>query len=325
MDFITIDFEIANNHMNSACSLGMVFIQNNKIIDEKYYLIQPPTLELDQEMSKIHGLSFDDLKNAPKFDEVWGEISHYFHNESLFVAHNAQFDMNVLRNCLKTYSIEVPEFDYVCSIPISTRACSGEGIGSSLKDRAERFGITLNNHHNALDDARACAELVLKCMETKRRKSIHTYISTYSSIPIKRFSELKIQTEFKKRKKNFAKISTKDMIPSTNDFDIHHPFYSKNFVFTGELTMDREEAMQRVVNLGGIIKSGVSSKTNYLVVGKQDHLLVGSSGLSSKERKAYELIEAGRNIEILTETKFRKLLDCRLILTSIVRKKYVLN
>ncbi|USK54545.1 transposase [Cytobacillus solani] len=106
MDFITIDFEIANNHMNSACSLGMVFIQNNKIIDEKYYLIQPPTLELDQEMSKIHGLSFDDLKNAPKFDEVWGEISHYFHNESLFVAHNAQFDMNVLRNCLKTYSIE---------------------------------------------------------------------------------------------------------------------------------------------------------------------------------------------------------------------------
>lgn len=325
MDFITIDFEIANNNMNSACSLGMVFIQNNTIIDEKYYLIQPPTLELNPEMSKIHGLTYDDLKNAPKFDEIWPNISHYFHSESLLVAHNAQFDMNVLKNCLKTYSIELPEFEYVCSIPISTRACSGEGIGSSLKDRTERFGITLNNHHNALDDARACAELVLKCIETKRRKSIHTYISTYNSIPIKRFSELKIQTEFKKRKKNFTNISTKDMVPSTNNFDIHHPFYGKNVVFTGELTMDREEAMQGVVNLGGIIKSGVSSKTNYLVVGKQDHLLVGSSGLSTKERKAYELIEEGKDIEILTETKFRKLLDCRLILSSIVRKKYVLN
>lgn len=324
MDFITIDFEIANNNMNSACSLGMVFVQNNKIIDEKYYLIQPPTLKLNPAMSKIHGLSFEDLKKAPTFDEVWREISQYFHNESLFIAHNAQFDMNVLKNCLLAYSIAIPEFEYVCSIPLSTCACRGEGIGISLKNRTERFGITLNNHHNALDDARACAQLVLACIKSKGRKSIDSYISTYKSIPVKLFSDLKIQTEFKKSKKTFAKRSAKDIVPSNDDFDIHHPFYGKNFVFTGELTMDREKAMQRVVNLGGIIKSGVSSKTDYLIVGTQDHSVVGSSGLSTKERKAYELIEEGRDIEILTETKFRKLLDCRLILSSILRKKQLI-
>lgn len=39
-------------------------------------------------------------------------------------------------------------------------------------------------------------------------------------------------------------------------------------MFTGELqTLERKEAMQKVVDLGGILKSGVSSKTDYLVVG----------------------------------------------------------
>lgn len=322
MDFISIDFEIANNNLNSACSLGMVFVQENKIIDEKYFLIQPPTLEVDKEMTKIHGLSFDDLKDAPKFDEVWNEIKHYFHNESLIIAHNAHFDMNVLKNCINAYSFDIPEFEFVCSIPISTRACSGEGVGNSLKERTKRFGITLNNHHNALDDARACAELVIKCIEAKKRKSISTYISTYNSIPVKLFSELKIQTEFKKRKKyNNVAISIKDIIPSSCNFDLLHPFYQKQFVFTGELsTINRVEAMQRVVDLGGIIKSGVSSKTNFLVVGTQDTSLVGESGLSTKEKKAYELIEKGNHIEILKEAKFRKLLDSRLILSSLVSK-----
>src|SRR5690606_26816687 len=134
MDFITIDFEIANNQLDSACSMGLVFVQNNKIIDQKYFLIQPPTLVIDPDFSKIHGLSLEDIKNSPKFDEVWNEISHHFNSENYIIAHNAQFDMSVLKNCLSTYSFNMPEFKYIDSITISTRACRGEGIGNSLKE-----------------------------------------------------------------------------------------------------------------------------------------------------------------------------------------------
>jgi DNA polymerase III subunit epsilon len=313
MDFIAIDFEIANSNYNSACSMGLVFVQNNQIIDEKYYVIKPPKMELDEEMSKVHGLTIEDLENAPTFDEVWNEISHYFHEENYIIAHNAQFDMNVLKNCLITYSLDIPEFKYIDSITISTRACRGEGIGNSLKERAQRFGIAMNNHHNALSDARVCAELVIKCIEEMNRKSIQSYINTYSSIPVRLFSELKLQTSFNRRNKHkFNKISVKEIVPNSSEFDKEHPFFEKNLVFTGELgSIERKEAMQRAVDVGAIVKSGVSRKTNYLIVGKQDKTLVGGDGMSTKEEKAYELIEQGFDIKIINEELFLELLGDR--------------
>jgi DNA polymerase III subunit epsilon len=83
-------------------------------------------------------------------------------------------------------------------------------------------------------------------------------------------NELKLQTTFKKRKK-FNKIHIKDMVAIEETFDENHELYGKNVVFTGELpSLDRKEAMQKVVDLGGFVKSGVSIKTDFLVVGKQD-------------------------------------------------------
>ncbi|WP_245712521.1 exonuclease domain-containing protein [Anaerobacillus alkalilacustris] len=308
-DFIAIDFEIANHNYSSACSLGMVFVDERKIVDEKYYLIQPPNLELDEEFSKIHSLTLDQLSTAPLFHEVWDEIKPFFNDDSLIIAHNAQFDMNTLKNCLIENSLNVPNFKYVCSIPISTRACRGEGIGSSLKERTKRFGITLDDHHHALSDARACAELVIKCLEVKKRKTIHSYCKTYSSIPVKLFSDLKTQSTFliRGKRKKFDSVKIAEITPTTSNIDNNHPFYNRLFVFTGNLeTIDRKNAMQKVVDVGGIIKSGVTKNTDYIIVGKQDLSIVGKDGLSSKERKAYELIEKGINIKVLNEDQFLK-------------------
>ena len=74
-------------------------------------------------------------------------------------------------------------------------------------------------------------------------------------------------------------------------------------------TIDRKAAMQKVVDLGGLVKSGVSGKTNYLVVGQQDKTLVGNDGLSTKEKKAYALIENGIDIKIIRETEFLRLIE----------------
>ena len=228
MDFIAIDFETATAKNSSACSLGMVFVKNNNIVDKKYFLIQPPNMRVDSANTKIHGLTAEDLKDAPKFDALWNEISEYFKGNHYLVAHNAQFDMNVLMNCLIEYDLEHPEFDYFCSIPFSTRSCRGKGIGQSLKDRANYFGVSLEEHHNALADAMACAEIILKCIETNRRKSVHTYLSTFPSIPVRAFSDLKIQTEIMiggRGRRDSIKVS--DLVAATTEFDTVHPLYNK--------------------------------------------------------------------------------------------------
>lgn len=308
MDFIAIDFEIANNRMSSACSLGMVFVKDNQIVDEKYFLIQPPTLTFLEETTKIHGLTVEDVKYERKFNEIWEEIKHHFEGATI-IAHNAQFDMSVLHCCLMEYSLEIPEFEFICSIPLSAKACK-EKVGNSLVERLSHFDIILENHHNALHDARACAELVTTCVTVKNKKSLQSYCKTYRSIPIKKFSELKPQTYFKqkKKKKSFAKVVISEISANVQTFNEEHPFFGKNIVFTGELKLDRKDAMQKVVNAGGTIKSGVSGKTHYLIVGKQDKMIVGASGISTKEEKAYALIEKGTAIKVIGEEEFVELL-----------------
>ena len=312
MDFIAIDFETANNKFNSACSLGMVFVEDNKIVDEKYFLIQPPTLNFLPSHIKIHGITADDVRNERKFDEIWEEIKHYF-NDTPIVAHNAYFDMSVLKACLDEYHLDYSDFPYICSITISNRAVRGMKVGQSLKDRTAFFHIKLDHHHNALADARACAELVIKSVESKKRKSLASYCKTYSSIPIKSFAELKITNGFTKKRtsvpRTFAQsVKISDLTPSKADIDENHPLYGKNFVFTGDLpSIERKDAMQLVIDLGAHVKSAVSKKTNYLVVGIQDQKIVGPNGMSSKETKAIDLIHQGANIEIVTEADFLKL------------------
>ena len=311
MDFIAIDFETATAKFSSACSLGLVFVKDNQIIDEKYYLIKPPGMFIDHSNTKIHGLTAEILKDAPTFDQVWPEIQHYFHDEHLITAHNAQFDMNVLRNTLSEYNINHPEFNYFCSIPFSTRACRGEGISNSLKIRADYFGIEMGEHHNALSDARTCANLILKCIQVKKRKSVHSYITMHGQgIPVRPFSELNGQDSMIiKGKYKKAKVKISEIAATTTEFDVQHPLFGKTIVFTGELEFtDRKEAMQKAIDLGALVKSGVSSKTDYLIVGKQDISLVGEDGLSGKEEKAYALIEKGHHIQIIIEGKFLEMI-----------------
>jgi len=144
----------------------------------------------------------------------------------------------------------------------------------------------------------------------KKRKSIQSYCKVYSSLPIKPFVDLKPQTYLKiGSPSKFNKIVISEISATTDNFNINHPLFGKNIVFTGELkSLDRKIAMQKVVDLGAVVKSGVSAKTDFVVVGIQDKALVGASGISTKESKAYELKSKGHNIQVVNEQDFLKML-----------------
>lgn len=308
-DFIAIDFETANNNNNSACSMGLVVVKDLEIVESKYFLIQPPVMSFNEINIKIHGIWAKDVKDKPKFPEIWDEIKHYFAN-NIIIAHNAQFDMSVLKSLQLEYNLNIPDFVYMDSMTISTKAC-GSDIRKTLDARAEALGVELTNHHNALDDTLACANIVIETVKRCKRKSFQSFINVYSSLNKKQFQELKHQQYFRKgRTFDSVKISE---IETCTTADCNNPFYGKNIVFTGELSKyGRKDAMQLVADLGGVVKSGVSSKTDYLIVGAQDESIVGDDGLSRKEEKAYELIENGQDIQILDENEFVRLTSLNL-------------
>lgn len=300
-DFIAIDFETATDQMNSACSIGIACVEKFEIKKTYYSLIQPPRNEYLSSNTKIHGLSAKDTADAPLFPEVWNEIAPLF-SDCIVVAHNVRFDLSVLKACLDLYHLQVPDFPYIDSIAVSNRAVKDKTCGQTLVERAAYFNIPMGTHHNALDDAVTCANIVISSVKTTNRRSLKTYCSSYKRRATHDFSELH---PMKKLFPSHAQPKVSDITPVAPVADSSHALFGKNVVLTGDLeSLTRPAAMQKIVNVGGIVKSSVSAKTDYLVVGKQDLSVVGSDGLSSKERKAHELIESGKEIVILNEQEF---------------------
>ncbi len=162
MEFVAIDFETANASRDSACSIGMVTVKSGKIVDEYYKLIRPKNLFFNPDNIAVNGITQEMVQDAPTFEELWPEIFPRLQNKQV-VAHFAKFDMNVLRSTLYAYYLPLPNFTFLCSWLLAKKAFPSLGR-YSLDYVAEYIGFKFN-HHQALDDARACAAIISKVLE----------------------------------------------------------------------------------------------------------------------------------------------------------------
>jgi DNA polymerase-3 subunit epsilon len=101
------------------------------------------------------------------------------------LAHNAAFDINVLRSTLNEYFIPHPQLSYQCSVIIARK--TWPGLGSyKLNNLARRFGISFK-HHDAAEDAFACAKIVLAAGVTLGANSFNELVNKLS-INVKDFA-----------------------------------------------------------------------------------------------------------------------------------------
>ena len=154
--FLAIDFETANHASDSACAIGLVRVENGKIVEEVSRLIRPPTPEFF--FTHIHGLTFEDVAMQPFFDGVWPEISYLFDDVDFLTAHNSGFDRKVLHSCCATFDLTPPETDVICTVKLARGMWDVRP--TKLPNVANFLGLELN-HHDALSDSRACANIVI--------------------------------------------------------------------------------------------------------------------------------------------------------------------
>ncbi len=157
-DFTAIDFESATGYI--PCSIGIAVVRNNEIVNVENHLIKPICFPYFQWYAqKIHGIHEKDVANAPTFDVLWPQIEQYF-SDTMLIAHNAAFDINVLRKTLCHYKIPKPQARYMCSY-ILARKVWKDNQKYSLDFLSEQENIQLNHHHSD-SDALACAKLFLR-------------------------------------------------------------------------------------------------------------------------------------------------------------------
>jgi DNA polymerase-3 subunit epsilon len=177
MKLVAIDFETADRSADSACAIGIVSIEKNKITQKGYRLIRPPRRHFV--FSYIHGISWADVEAQPTFNEVWDHFASFWKNADYFLAHYASFDRNVLAACCSTAGRRPPRVPFICTVRVARSHWNFRP--ANLPAVCTQLGISLK-HHDASSDALACASHLSKAGSTDERDAAYrAYVERVSS------------------------------------------------------------------------------------------------------------------------------------------------
>lgn len=163
--FTAIDFERANNCQSSICQIGLCVVERGRVVKCAEYLVKPPKriCFFQQKPVEIHGITYEDVADAPSFAEVWREILPDIEGRPL-AAHSFRDDAKTLEAALRSFRLkyDYKAAGYICTLELALRAgIHGENNKYSLESLCERYSVPLRAHH-AGSDAEGCARLALK-------------------------------------------------------------------------------------------------------------------------------------------------------------------
>ena len=278
MDFIALDVETANADYSSICQIGIAIFNDGKVIKEFKTLINPEDY-FDPFNISIHGISKKDVVNAPTFDEIYEELKGVLENK--IVIHHMPFDRIAINRVCDCYELEHIKPKWLDSAKIVKRtwtefAHKGYGLSSIADYLKLEF-----EHHDALEDAKTAGLVVVKAIE---------------------ISKTNIEDWFKRVGQPIFLYNGSPHIHL--DGNPEGQLYGENLVFTGSLSITRNDAGLIASKIGCKVTDSVTKTTTMLVVGIQDKNKLAGYKKSSKHRKVEKLIEKGIKIKILSEKDF---------------------
>ena len=144
-----------------ALVMCLAIVIDGKIAETKRILINPEA-PFSPIASRIHGITSEDVVNAPTFPEVWQEVYACLTKYPV-VAHNVSFDIGVLFKVADRYNLDVPSFTYYCTMAESIRHLHADN--GKLETICAHIGVALEKHHDSAADAQACANIMLCLLE----------------------------------------------------------------------------------------------------------------------------------------------------------------
>ena len=290
-NYIIFDIETTglDSSYDEIIEIGAIRIENNKVVS-KFQSLVKPNIEIDDYISELTGITNDMVKNAPKIEDVLPQFMEFVGNEIL-IGHNVNFDINFIYDNLYINNYKVLKNDFIDTMRLA-RKLLPDLSHHRLIDLADYFNIDFSNNHRALRDC----EITLSIYENLKLIAIEKYGDS---------------DNFKDAfKKHSSAIKAKDIVTTNTEFDIDNLFYGKYVAITGTLEkLQRKEAMQIIVDLGGYCEDNVTKKTNYLILGNNDYNPILRGKKSSKLIKAEKLKLDGNDIEIISENVFYDIID----------------
>lgn len=291
LDIETTGFSKENDRIIELAAIHYVY----GVESETFCTFIDPEREIPRHITALTGIRQSDVANAPLINSIKRDFLRFIQDYPL-VGHNInEFDLPFLSAQLDTV---------IPNTTIDTLELSREAFPEmpthKLSDLKEWLQLHEGLSHRAAADVETTNELLWACLYPEKYQDIYQE-GIRNGFPKPERSAKKGYTHRKES------ISTAEIHPAQNASP-DSPLYGKRIVFTGELSISREQAMRLAAEQGAILRTAVSGKTDFLVVGQQDLTVVGADGMSTKEEKAHLLNDLGKaHIQIIDEAKFREL------------------
>ncbi len=162
--------------------VGVLVVEDGHQVAEYNQLVNPGISEDQISTLEMTGINYDEISHAPRFDQLGEEILQLMHS-SLFVAHNAKFDYEFLRE--EYLGLDIPfELPNLCSVKLS-RELYPEFKHHDLTSLTQRLDIQIDNRHRAYDDAAAIWEFFKKIQSGFEPTYLNSVISRLIEQPVK--------------------------------------------------------------------------------------------------------------------------------------------
>ena len=170
--FVAVDVETAASRWDSICSVGLIRV-NNGIITDSFYTLINPECDFDPMNIRINGIRPEMVISEPRFCDVADAITKFIGYDTL-VAHNIIFDGSALSKSYRRYGKTPLSVETFCTYQYAKELKKKDLIYADklgLDDLCIQYNIPLEHRHNALDDAKACALLLLSLAKEVKASS----------------------------------------------------------------------------------------------------------------------------------------------------------
>ena len=313
LSFVGFDVETANSDVGSICQIGVVRFEDGVEVAAESWLCTPPPglTEFGADNIAIHGITPEAVADQPGFAERLPGLVEFI-GDLPVIAHNAQFDMMALRRACLAAELPVPELTFGCSLVLSRAARLGLP-DHRLPTVAAALDVPLGRHHDATEDARAAAGIVVALARradhrgpfpelqqasgfitgSLRQEAVHPVLRQRAGLPA---APAPAPEKKAPRRAPWQSVATPDVIPEANpDADPTGPLFGQHVTLTGDFEpFDKGRLWSAIADLGADIGKNVTRKTTILVAGTW-------ATKTSKEKRAEELIAKGQDIQIWSE------------------------
>jgi DNA polymerase-3 subunit epsilon len=211
LDTETTGLEVHQGHR--VIEIGAVLLNDRKKSTDHFHTYLNPARLIDEEASKVHGITNEDLDDQPPFEVIAEEFLEFIEGSTL-VIHNAAFDVGFLNNELRLASSKYPKLEDICEIEDSLSIARDKfpGQRNSLDALANRFEVSGYDRtfHGALLDANILADVYIYLTGGQSK---FEFISNNNDQSKK---EADMQSELSNKEFNLSKI-----IANTKDLSAH--------------------------------------------------------------------------------------------------------